>query len=639
VSNKWEEAVELLDLMASEGMGDVISLNTVLKALGKGRESEKAIAMLAAHRPFADSISYNCVLHACTRAGQLQEALGVLADMDEAQQQYSSVVVDCHTISTVIAACAKVGDSEKALELFESMVERDPPAVPDVFTYSSVINAFVAGAKWQAAIDFLDRIWALPDGAPRPNTVCYGAALRGCFKAREPEVALRLLNEMQQHDIQPDIVCFNDAASACAEAEHWSSVLEVFKAAEESDTRLNKLSLELCVAALRATDQLDLAALKQEEIGARFGSSSAFSSGVLNACKRGKWAAAVKLVLDLGRQAWQKETAFPMLCTNAISCATKAGKWSAALSVLDCMKGQGIPRDNRSFSCVISAFAQAQEWQRACDMVDGMVAEGITPDRVAFNCVLHALSRCGQGNKAVEVLSSMRALSVAPDLISFNCVIAACCEADLFDQGEVALGQALEAGITPTYATFFPLIEKYGRRGEIAKAQRIDTQMGELGVNKPPTRAWTTAGPTPLECINGWGSDAMSRACERTIARLVQETSFEFDFNSLPVLFNSNETVSEHTKRRSLTYHAEKKILAQLLVGEAGASTLPTICVNCKMCCDCHSAFCNASALFNRKIECRDGCTDERQKSGASGFLHVFQHGKCSCGGRWRKAA
>jgi hypothetical protein len=55
-----------------------------------------------------------------------------------------------------------------------------------------------------------------------------------------------------------------------------------------------------------------------------------------------------------------------------------------------------------------------------------------------------------------------------------------------------------------------------------------------------------------------------------------------------------------------------------------GKSTL-RVGVNIRMCRDCHAAFCAASRLLARPLECDDAAN-----------LHRFEQGVCSCGDRWR---
>ena len=82
----------------------------------------------------------------------------------------------------------------------------------------------------------------------------------------------------------------------------------------------------------------------------------------------------------------------------------------------------------------------------------------------------------------------------------------------------------------------------------------------------------------------------------------------------------------------SLSNHAEKKALAQLLIDEEknGNKNAPSFAplsveINFKMCADCHDFFKGASACLGRRITVKEPT-----------MLHVFEDGECSCNDSWR---
>ena len=141
-------------------------------------------------------------------------------------------------------------------------------------------------------------------------------------------------------------------------------------------------------------------------------------------------------------------------------------------------------------------------------------------------------------------------------------------------------------------------------------------------------------GSSAAGAVTGSGASRLRRLpvvaqCAALLARLRNEAGFAFDASALP--FNAVDV------ERLLTYHAEKKALAALLLpeersrraGEGVEEEEPAVLrveVNIKMCLDCHEFFRCAARLFARSVECRDGAR-----------LHCFDvNGECSCGGLWR---
>ena len=78
------------------------------------------------------------------------------------------------TYSSVINACAKGGEWQRALGLLDEMRSRG--LVPDEITYNSVINACAKGGESQRALNLLDemRRGARRDHVQRHQRVCQG---------------------------------------------------------------------------------------------------------------------------------------------------------------------------------------------------------------------------------------------------------------------------------------------------------------------------------------------------------------------------------------------------------------------------------------------------------------------------------
>ena len=82
--------------------------------------------------------------------------------------------------------------------------------MPNEITYSSVIHACAKGDEWQRALELFDEM------QPRnltPNSIAYAAALNACAIGRQPERALSLFESLQQDGLSPGLG-------------HWSQLLD-----------------------------------------------------------------------------------------------------------------------------------------------------------------------------------------------------------------------------------------------------------------------------------------------------------------------------------------------------------------------------------------------------------------------------
>ena len=57
----------------------------------------------------------------------------------------------------------------------------------------------------------------MTDGGINPDVISFNTAISACANGGQWEKALNLLQELMNRGIEPDIICFNAAISACAE--------------------------------------------------------------------------------------------------------------------------------------------------------------------------------------------------------------------------------------------------------------------------------------------------------------------------------------------------------------------------------------------------------------------------------------
>jgi pentatricopeptide repeat protein len=126
--------------------------------------------------------------------------------------QECGVESDVITYSSIISACEKSSQWERALELLSEMRERG--IEPNVITYSAAISACEKGSKWERALELLSE---MRQRGLEPNAISFNAAITACEKGAQWERALELLGEMRQRGPAPNIASFT-AVMQCAVA-------------------------------------------------------------------------------------------------------------------------------------------------------------------------------------------------------------------------------------------------------------------------------------------------------------------------------------------------------------------------------------------------------------------------------------
>merc|ERR1719359_726131 len=104
-----------------------------------------------------DTISFTTVINACARVGDVKKAEAWLMRMLK-----SGVEPNTITFNAVIAACAKVGDGRRACEWLAKM--RAAGILPNSFSYNSAAKPSVARGEYRRVEDLMKSLRA--DGLP-----------------------------------------------------------------------------------------------------------------------------------------------------------------------------------------------------------------------------------------------------------------------------------------------------------------------------------------------------------------------------------------------------------------------------------------------------------------------------------------
>ncbi len=121
----------------------------------------------------------------------------------------------------LIGAYADLGQLGKAIEILEQLRSLRIPV--NSGAYVSVLWKYVD--NWQ--IDSADEFWLrMKEDGVELTLEAFRAMFGLCVKAKRPERALFMLDELAFHDLQPDKAIFTSVLRAIAAAPHWASGYE-----------------------------------------------------------------------------------------------------------------------------------------------------------------------------------------------------------------------------------------------------------------------------------------------------------------------------------------------------------------------------------------------------------------------------
>eukprot|EP00980_Cylindrotheca_fusiformis_P013677 scaffold3515_cov126-Cylindrotheca_fusiformis.AAC.26 len=101
-----------------------------------------------------NDVSFNSVIGACASTARWKDALAVL---DQCYRE-PGVVPNIYIYTNAMRACAKGGQSKRALSLLKVVKDKGLPL--DSYCYTAVIDACAKGGMWKKALSLLDEMRA-----------------------------------------------------------------------------------------------------------------------------------------------------------------------------------------------------------------------------------------------------------------------------------------------------------------------------------------------------------------------------------------------------------------------------------------------------------------------------------------------
>jgi len=173
------------------------------------RAAWQALSIL--DRPAVDicenAIVFNTVLDACVYRRHLKF-------LDRALREFASgsskVEPTPRTWGLLIKACATLGRTEQAMEMWSDMLSRE--VLPNSVTLGCVIDALVEGRRVDEALA-LFREWK---GRVKCDTITYSTLIKGFAAINDADRAMALFRDMKDKGIQLNHVVFTSVITACA---------------------------------------------------------------------------------------------------------------------------------------------------------------------------------------------------------------------------------------------------------------------------------------------------------------------------------------------------------------------------------------------------------------------------------------
>eukprot|EP00435_Cladocopium_sp_Y103_P024120 s3437_g5.t2 len=344
-----------------------------------------------------DRVALNCTISACSAAARWQEATSLLSNDD----------VDCVSFAAALGACAH--HWQRALQLLKGAEET---VAVDVGLYNAAI-AILKNEQWQMALAVFQRLHLKK---LQPDLLSFNTALSACASWRRWEEVLSLLDVQSRSPASPDAVGLSTAISSLP-ARQWATALQLFDAAEAKDTVLCGSAISVLSKASERLGRWQNALVLFFDMGRLQVRPNTFTcSAALSACDKGlQWILALELLKRCRRDRLDGRA----YC-SALSACGKASQWPKALELF--RQSQLVDSSNLfTFNATLSACEKGQQWPWTIQLLEEAKHHQLQPDLISFNSSIQAASL--HWPTALRLFSNLQLAAHQPDTVSFNAVL------------------------------------------------------------------------------------------------------------------------------------------------------------------------------------------------------------------------
>ncbi|XAR68209.1 hypothetical protein NMG60_11003260 [Bertholletia excelsa] len=475
-NGKIKKAREVFDEMPER---NVASWNAMITAYIRNSCGIHEASELFGRMPERNAVSYAAMITGFVQAGKLEKA----------QELYAEAPViwrDPVCSNALISGYLKMGELEGAIQIFDSMVEKD------VVSWSSMIDGFCKGGKIREAKELFDKM-------PERNVVSWTAMINGYMKTGNFKDGFGFFLEMR-HEESVKVnsttltvifeACGNDSRYVEGHQMHGlvlcmgfdfdvflgNSIITMYcrfgcvDAANNIFNMMSKkdiVSWNSLISGYVQTNEIDKACRLFEEVPVKDVISwTTMITGFFNRGMTEKSIELFNLMPEKDDVAW----------TAVISGFVNNGVYEEAISCFIKMLQNKVRPNPLTLSSVISAAAGLATLDQGLQIHTHVLKRDMEFDLSIQNSLVSMYSKCGSTEDASKIFQSIR----TPNVVSFNSMITGFAQNGLAREAIKLLKRMSDEGQEPNEVTFLGILSACTHGGLVEEGWNIFRSMKSL---------------------------------------------------------------------------------------------------------------------------------------------------------------
>ncbi|KZV37108.1 pentatricopeptide repeat-containing protein chloroplastic-like [Dorcoceras hygrometricum] len=441
------------DLFFEKKYKDSFIWNAIIKSFSHGDEPEYAFnvfALMLVNGVLVDEYSFSLVLKSCARLGLSDKGMQLHGLMSKFGFRSDVLLQNCLICMYVKCGCIHFGK-----KVFDEMLIRDS------FTYNLIIDGYVKNGMVTLARELFD---LMP--MEMKNLVTWNTMISGHGKLEDGfEFAWELFMKMPAKDL----VSWNLMIDCCAKNGRMETAGTLFQGMPKRDEVTWASMVDGYARIGKIEDARNIFdAMPQRDVV----SCNAMMAGYVN---NGRCMDAMKVFHDMFSASGCDLAPDSVTLLTALSATTQLGDVDEGIEIHRYMEEHGFAMSGRLGVALIDMYAKCGRIEQALDIFEGVIQE---KDVDHWNAIIGGLAIHGMGGLAFDVFIEMERLSIKPDDITFITVLNACGHSGMVKEGIICFEVMRKLhNLVPNLQHYGCLVDILSRAGHVEEAVRIVKHM------------------------------------------------------------------------------------------------------------------------------------------------------------------
>ena len=455
---------------------------------------------------FMNIVGYNAAISVCSRAGEWKQACQILNEMerrDTQEFQFEKVILhddafiprpDEVTYGTVMAACERAKEWHKVLELSKRMESERTDLTMDGMAISTALHACQQLSYGHDALVFLEKMKQLKiqsqnhrerDNRQRkalkgPDDVAFLLAISACARGGLIEEALELLRNIEQETgTPPDVAAYSSVIGGCAESGEYMKAIELLKEMKANGVEPNVISfsaaISACASASANADKARKDAKAKDPLYSEEDTLGEVQRPMRTALK----------LLERMRKGKNESTKPNIVTYNAAIRACAEGfDVSKAFSLLDELLDHGLEPTIVTYGSLMTACERVGDVEGASKVFRELRSNEFEPNEIIYGAAISCCRKAEQPERTLALLRKMIQSKLSPNIATYNTVIMAQAEANNMEKASAVftLLTSSHSKAKPNRQTYSILVKASNDNAQPATAEFYIHRMKEDGM-------------------------------------------------------------------------------------------------------------------------------------------------------------